>query len=65
MPAVTMFSRYRFSISFFSAAIYGGLIELYQGFILSNRTADWVDFLANCIGAIIGMMLSVWLFRKG
>jgi glycopeptide antibiotics resistance protein len=33
---------------------YGGLIELYQGYFLSNRVADWTDFLANAIGTLIG-----------
>jgi len=44
-----------FSIAVFSSAIFGGLIELYQGLILTNRTGDWVDFLANCIGSVIGL----------
>jgi VanZ family protein len=30
---------------------YGGLLELFQGYCLINRTADWVDELANTIGA--------------
>ena len=48
--------RNQFSIAFFSSAIFGGLIELYQGFFLSDRTGDWVDFLANCVGATIGWL---------
>jgi VanZ family protein len=36
---------------------YGGLIELYQGFFLANRVADWTDFIANAIGTFIGWAL--------
>ena len=39
------------------AVLYGGLIELYQGFILTDRQADPVDFLADCIGGILGVAL--------
>ncbi len=41
------------------AIIYGGLIELYQGYILTDRTADWVDFIANCMGIYIGMQIFI------
>lgn len=37
---------------------YGGLIELYQG-TLTNRTADWVDVLANSIGATVAYIYIV------
>jgi len=40
-----------------SCIVYGGLIELYQGFILTNRVADWTDFIANAIGTFIGWAL--------
>jgi VanZ family protein len=39
------------------AVAYGGLIELYQGYILTHRQADPIDFLADCIGAGLGMLL--------
>ena len=42
-----------------SAIIYGGLIELYQGYILTDRTADWVDFIANCTGSYIGVRIFI------
>lgn len=47
------------------AIIYGGAIELYQGCVLTNRTADWVDFIANCIGSFIGMRIFLnWKTRN-
>ncbi|CAN5501920.1 hypothetical protein BH11BAC2_BH11BAC2_02020 [soil metagenome] len=47
-------TRNQYSFAVFSSATYGGLIELYQGYFLPDRTGDWVDFLANCIGCVIG-----------
>lgn len=44
---------------------YGGLIELYQGYLLSDRVADWIDFLANIIGAVLGVLITrLPLYRK-
>ncbi|MBK7888950.1 MAG: VanZ family protein [Bacteroidetes bacterium] len=61
MPVETRWTRNQFSIPLFSGAIYGGLIELYQGYILSDRIADWVDFLANSIGALMGwIVMRIW-----
>ena len=44
-------------VSFAFAIFYGGLIELYQAYILTDRTGDWFDFIANSIGAYIGMRI--------
>ena len=47
------------------AIIYGGLIELYQGYILTDRTGDWFDFIANTIGSYVGMRIFLkWKMRK-
>ena len=56
--------RNKFSIAFFSSSIFGGLIEIYQGTILTNRTGDWVDFLANCIGATMGLICVKIIYRN-
>jgi hypothetical protein len=55
MPA-GIFTRNQFFLGLAFSAVYGGLIELYQGLLLTNRTGDWVDFIANCIGAGIGYL---------
>lgn len=60
MPGDTLWARNRFSIPLIAGMIYGGLIELYQGFLLPDRMADWADFAANCAGAIAGW---VWVKR--
>lgn len=41
---------------------YGGLLELFQGYCLANRTADYVDELANSIGALGGYIY--WLRKE-
>lgn len=41
--------------------VYGGLIEILQGAFIKNRTADWLDFLANTAGALFAF-LPVHLF---
>ena len=43
--------------AFWISCCYGGLIELHQGFLLTNRTADPADAVANCIGAGIGLVV--------
>ena len=64
MPPGNWWSRNQFSIPLFSGIVYGGLIELYQGYILTNRVADYVDFIANCIGAVLGWALMRFVFGK-
>lgn len=61
MPGDTFWARNRFSIPLISGMIYGGLIELYQGYLLPDRMADWADFAANCAGALLGW---AWVKRK-
>lgn len=40
---------------------WGGLMELAQWQIFTYRTADWLDFLANNIGACIGVFFAFLL----
>jgi len=37
--------------------------ELIQHYLVSNRTGDWIDFIANCFGLIVVFLLSK-RFRK-
>lgn len=41
------------------AVVYGGLTELMQGFLLVDRTADLLDFIANTAGAIAALVYLV------
>ena len=38
--------------------LYGGIIELYQEFVLSYRSAEWGDLLADGLGLMGGWILS-------
>lgn len=63
--AIGLVKQYKFSykrnrvssIAFLLSVSYGGVIELIQGYLLSGRTMDIMDMLANIIGAIIGWIL--------
>ncbi len=39
---------------------YGGLLEIMQAKVFSERSGDWLDFIANSFGSLIG----VWFFSK-
>jgi hypothetical protein len=47
--------------------IYGGLLELMQAKVFSNRSADWQDFVANSFGCLMALFFykqsSRWLFK--
>ncbi len=43
------------------AMVFGGVMELLQGAITTNRYADIIDFIANCSGAVVGLLLA-WAF---
>lgn len=43
------------------AVAWGGLMELLQGALTVGRTADWFDFLANTCGALVGLLLSLYV----
>lgn len=40
--------------------IYGGLIEVWQEYILTYRYGEWLDFLFNVFGTFLG----IWIYRK-
>ena len=44
---------------------FGGVIEMIQPFM--NRSGEWLDFLANCVGIILGFsvgaILNSWLLK--
>jgi len=40
------------------ALFLGGIIEFLQGIMQQHRSADWCDFLANSIGAVLAFVLS-------
>lgn len=64
MPAATVYYRQSLRLPLFSGILYGGLIEVYQGLLLPNRTADYVDAIANAIGAVLGWGICRVLQRR-
>ena len=36
---------------------YGGLLEIMQGTLFQDRSADWMDFVANSFGAVCGVLV--------
>ena len=43
---------------------YGGLTELLQEHFVPLRTGDWFDFLADSIGAMVGVVVFYLFFRQ-
>ena len=43
---------------------YGGLTELMQEYLVRSRTGDWVDFLADSIGTLLGATIFYLFYRK-
>lgn len=46
------------------AALYGALMEIFQELLPGGRTCSWGDMLANLAGAILGIVMFVWFFRR-
>jgi VanZ family protein len=42
-------------IAMLIAIAYGGLTELLQGSLFVGRTSEFLDFAADCVGALIGI----------
>lgn len=48
-------------IAFLIAVSIGGLMELIQNYLVSSRSGDWYDMLANTIGAFAGVWTGYWI----
>jgi len=44
-------------VSLFSSIMYGGMMELMQYYLLSSRSGDVLDFIANAFGCLIGLLI--------
>lgn len=59
------FKKNKLSLSFMIFIIiacigYGGLLEIMQAKAFSERSGDWLDFMANSFGCLMGL----WFFSK-
>lgn len=43
-------------------ALYGGLIEILQQQFFYPRTGEWLDWLADCMGVLIGC--GIWIIAQ-
>ena len=43
---------------------YGGLTEIMQEYLIPYRTGDWLDFLADSIGTIVGALVFYLFFHR-
>ena len=57
------FSAYNF-ILLFSALLYGLTVEYIQRDFVPNRDFDLYDVVADMAGAIIGLVVWLWTYRK-
>ncbi len=46
-----------FVIVFFTCIAYGGLLEIMQARCFSQRSGDWLDFIANSFGCLVSWLM--------
>src|SRR4051812_22939500 len=62
----TRYEKLRNNSRVFAACIciaYGGSLEIMQGTLFSERSADVYDFIANSFGCLMGLLLYNWVER--
>lgn len=42
---------------------YGGFMEILQHYIFINRSGNWYDFIANGVGAILGVFIYPFIIK--
>lgn len=47
-----------FFLSVIIPCLYGGVLELVQQFFFPPRSAEWIDWLDDCLGAFMGWLLA-------
>lgn len=46
-----------------AAALYGGLVELMQAYLTTCRSGEWLDFVADAIGAVVFFPIALLVCR--
>jgi VanZ family protein len=66
IPALLSKKKYTLSyvFSFLISIFYGLVMEFLQYSITSTRSADILDFFANCIGALLGIIFYQYAIRN-
>ncbi len=55
--------RFAFIFTLIFSVFYGGMIEILQGYLVLTRDMDIFDFIANCMGALTGMIVFLFFNR--
>ena len=42
----------------------GGATEVSQAFLAIHRTGDWIDFLADCLGIVLGVLVFLFIYTR-
>ena len=61
----TAFRRKACWLTLAISILYGALTEVMQEFLVPGRVGSVYDWLADLIGAVIGVLLFVFLYQKG
>src|SRR4030095_8742742 len=51
-------------IAIITAIVYGALIEVLQEFVIEDRNGDWLDMVANGVGAWLGTVVFKRIFYQ-
>ncbi|QDK82733.1 VanZ family protein [Spirosoma sp. KCTC 42546] len=54
---------FRMSYVLVAGVLFGGLIEVLQYVLPINRSADWIDLLADAAGTVVGVFMA-WAVHK-
>lgn len=52
------------SVLFLLSTSYGIIIEVIQHYLIPSRFGEWQDALANCVGALLGMVIGQIRFKQ-
>jgi len=53
--------RKRKSVALYICIAYGGSLEVMQGTLFEDRSADVYDFIANSFGCLFGLLMYNWI----
>jgi VanZ family protein len=63
----TLFRKHRIFapwLALLYSILYGGVLELFQEFFLTDRHADWNDLLADSVGSGLGVVVFFVIYGK-
>lgn len=55
---------YSYILLFLLPCAYGGFMELIQHYCTTDRSGDWLDFIANAIGCGIGTTIGLFIYPR-